>query len=214
MASLMLVNPRRRRKMSAKQRKYFGNPHRRHKHVRRHRHHYRHNPSLGNITGSIKPTLMGGLIGAAGGIGVDVVYGLLTSSVSAVPTFAANPAVATAGKLATSIIVGILGNMLLKGRGGALAIGGATVAIHDFAKTQLQAAMPSLPLGDYLTAAPTVGTRGGRFALNRGWSGVGKFVTGRGASVRRVMSQPVRGSRGAMGQYLSDSNFANGIPLT
>jgi hypothetical protein len=192
--------------MSALQRKYFGNPHRR-KHHRRHRHHYRHNPTVSNIGASVMPTVMGGLIGAAGGLGNDVVYGLLTQSISAVPTFAANPAVATAGKLVTAIVIGIVGNMALKGRGGELAVGAATCAIHDFGKSMLQAAMPTLPLGDYLTAAPTVGT--GRRALTRNYQPVGSYITGRGSN-RRLMAP----RRGGMGQYLSDTNFANGIPMT
>lgn len=206
MSQVLLLNPHRRRKsrrkMTAKQRKYFGNPSRRHhKRVHRRRHHYHHNPTIGNIGGAVMPTLKGGLIGAAGGLGSDIVYGLLSQSVSQLPTFAANPAVATAGKLATSILIGIVGNMLLKGKGGALAVGAATCAIHDFAKSQLQSAMPTLPLGDYLTAAPTVGARG-RFALTRGNRAVGSYITGRG-------SQRVR----AMGEYLGDSMFRNGIPV-
>jgi hypothetical protein len=216
MASLMLVNPRRRkRRMSAKQRKYFGNPHhRKHRHVSRRRHHYSHNPSFRNVGASVMPTLKGGLIGAAGAIGSDLAYGFLTTQSASIPSFAANPAVATAGKLVVSLIIGIVGNMLpmLKGKGGALAVGAATCAIHDFAKSQLQSASPTLALGDYLTAAPTVGNRGLR-SLTRAYRPVGAYVTGRGAR-QRLVAAPVRGSRGAMGQYLSDSNFSNGIPLT
>ncbi|MGH9780192.1 MAG: hypothetical protein ACRD33_00100 [Candidatus Acidiferrales bacterium] len=209
MPSIMLVNPRHRRRkhhthrhMTAKQRKYFGNPRRKH-HRHRARHHYHHNPSIRNIGGAVMPTLKGGLIGAAGGLGVDVVYGLLTNSMTSIPTFAANPAVATVGKLAMSILIGILGNMALRGKGGELAVGGATVAIHDFAKGQLATAMPTLPLGDYLTAAPTVGSRG-KYALSRNYRAVGAYMTGRGARSR--VSQP-------MGQYLSDTTFSNGIPV-
>lgn len=211
--SIMLVNPskrRKRRKMTAKQRRYFGNPHRRrHHHVRRTRHHYRHNPTMGNIGSSVMPTLKGGLIGAVGGLGADVVYGLASNSITALPTFAANPAVATAGKLATAILIGIVGNMVMKGRGGELAVGAATCAIHDFAKSQLAAAMPSLPLGDYITTAPTVGVRGLR-AFNRNYKPVGSYITGRGA--RRALPAPQRG-RSGMGQYLADTTFSNGIPV-
>lgn len=207
MSQVLLLNPHsrrksRRRKMTAKQRRYFGNPSRRsHRRVHRRRHHYHHNPTVSNISGSVMPTLKGGLIGAVGGLGSDVVYGLLCNSVSAVPTFAANPAVATAGKLATSILIGIVGNMVMRGKGGELAVGAATCAIHDFAKSQLQAAMPTLPLGDYLTAAPTVGARG-RFALSRSYQPVGSYITGRGSKRPR-----------AMGEYLGDSMFRNGIPV-
>lgn len=217
MPSIMLVNPHRRgkkrrhHKMTALQRRYFGNPHRRraHRHHRT-RHHYHHNPSIRNIGGAVMPTLKGGLIGAAGAIGVDLIYGQLTGFTTSIPTFATNPAVATAGKLAVSILVGILGSKLMRGKGGELAVGGATVAIHDFAKSQLVAAMPTLALGDYLTAAPSVGARG-RYALSRNYSAVGAYVTGRGGPMRRVAT-PVR-SRGAMGQYLSDTTFSNGIPV-
>lgn len=208
MPQVLLLNPhkrrRRRRKMTAKQRRYFGNPSRRkHHRVHRRRHHYHHNPTMGNIGGAVMPTLKGGLIGAAGGLASDILYGQLTAYMpGTIPTFAANPAVSTAVKLATSIVIGIVGNMALRGKGGELAVGAATCAIHDFAKSQFAAAMPSFPLGDYITAAPTVGARG-RFALTRGNRAVGSYITGRGSN------RPVR----AMGEYLGDSTFRNGIPV-
>jgi hypothetical protein len=227
MPSIMVVNPsgahsmsrRRKRRMPPGLKAYWAsrrakrNPHRRSRGHRRHRHHFKMNPSLTGIRSSIMPVMREGLIGAAGGIGNDVLYGLLTNSIGALPTVSANPAVATAAKFATAILIGIIGDMVLHGRGQELAVGAATVTIHDFVKLQIQQSMPGVPLGDYMTQAPTVGFSGnGRGALTRFYKPVGSYLTGKGSNnLRRIVQ-----ARPGMGQYLTgfgDTTFANGIPM-
>lgn len=204
MAEIMLVgNPRRRgakkrrRKMSALQRKYFGggrasNPKRRKRRkartavaVKRRRRsnpsfrrssvrRRRRNPSLRGMTTGVAPLLKAGLLGATGAIGLDILWGQASKFM---PAQIAGSALAQyAAKLIGAMAVGFLGGKLLRGRGGALAAGAATVVIHDALKAQMQASLPSLPLGEYLTFAPTVGAmpRAGQFMS----TGVGEYLQG------------------------------------
>jgi hypothetical protein len=170
----LVANPRkrrRRRKMSALQRKYFGKRrHRRHRasshrrrrrvatitvraNPRRRRHHavhhrrYRRNPSLriGGAFRRVIPTIQAGAIGAVGGLLNDVVYGFAKPRL---------PAALQAGwgrtgtKAVLAVFVGILGQFVLRGRGNQLAVGAATVVIHEALKEQLATLAPQLPLGD------------------------------------------------------------------
>lgn len=195
MAKLLLVNPRRRkRKMSALQRKYFGNPKRRKKHTHwgavsshkrrvnpKRRYHRRHartiNPSIRGFTSSVMPTLKAGGIGATGALGLDLLWGYTSGYLPA--SIAGSPLAQYAAKLVGAILVGMGGNMLLKGKGRDLAVGATTVVLHDALKAQLKVSVPSLKLGEYLTYAPTVGTmrRAGRL-LSTGMSGVGEYLSG------------------------------------
>jgi hypothetical protein len=173
----LVANPRkrRRRKMSALQRKYFGkrrhrrhraSSHRRRRRVatitvranprRRHRRHYavhhrryRRNPGLriGGAFRRVIPTIQAGAIGAVGGLLNDVAYGFAKSRL---------PAALQAGwgrtgtKAVLAVFVGILGNFVLRGKGNQLAVGAATVVIHEALKEQLATLAPQLPLGDLM----------------------------------------------------------------
>jgi hypothetical protein len=216
MAEILLVNPRRRKRrhMSALQRKYFGNPrrkhHRHHRHhasnPRRRRHHYHRNP-LSDIQAKIMPTIKAGAIGAVGGLAVDVIAGYLNPQLNTMlgGAMTGNPALTALSKIVYALGVGWLGAHVLKGQGSALAIGGTTVAIHDFAKVELAAAMPSLPLG-YVSYGPVVSgvpanMQATRASTYRPVGRMGKYLSG--------------GPRRGMGVYMSgmgDTNFANGIP--
>jgi len=213
MAEIMLVNPRRRkhRKMSAKQRMYFGNPRRRHHHhknPKRRRHHYHRNP-FGSIGNQVMPALKAGAIGAAGGLLTDIVAGFANPQLNSLTggMLGTNPALLALVKVLYSLGVGWAGGKVLKGQGHALAVGGATVAIHDFAKLELIAAVPSLPLG-YVSYGPVVSgvpsaLQATRASTYRPVGRMGKYMTGGGA--------PSRG----MGKYLSgmgDATYGNGIP--
>lgn len=167
MAELLLVNPRKRRKTRAsnprkRRRARTSNPRRR-RHVarranpRRRRHvarranpHYRRrhrrNPSFRGISSGIAPTLKAGAIGAAGALGLDLLWGY---GAKYLPASLATGMAASAAKLLGSVLIGVIGNKLLRGKGQAMAVGAATVAIHEIAKAQLASAMPSLPLGLY-----------------------------------------------------------------
>lgn len=226
MAEILLVNPRRRRrkarKMSALQRKYFGkrlssaapkrrrrrasarkkNPiHRRHS-VRVTRRRYHKNPSfgglsIGGVTRSFVPTVKAGAIGAVGALLNDVAYGYTKGYLPTMMT-TGNAAIATRALYA--VVTGMLGNMILRGKGRDLSVGAMTVVIHDAGKAVLSGMLPSLPLGEYLSSGPAVGYSG----------------------VRRLSSNAVNlnglGRVGRVGQYMSgvgrmgDSEFSNGIP--
>lgn len=172
MAEVLLVgNPRkrrRRRKMSAKQRKYFGkrrrrrsrksspvavaksNPRRRRRRrggavaVRRVRR--KRNPSPRAMLGQIVPTVQAGAIGAGGGLANDLLYGAIKARLPvAMQTGIGRHAVKVLG----AVLVGMLGNFVLKGKGVALANGAMTVVLHEAFKEQLAKAAPALPLGEY-----------------------------------------------------------------
>lgn len=149
------------------------NPHRRRRHHARHRRH--RNPSLRGITGQVLPTVKAGAWGAAGALGLDVLWGLLVGNLPSVAAYLTNPYVGFAAKAFGAVAVGTLGGKVARGRGRDLAVGAMTVVTHDFLKTTLQGMAPtifgaggSLPLGAYLNdgafgaylngAAPIVGT--------------------------------------------------------
>lgn len=230
MAEILLLNPRkRRRKMSALQRKYFGkraknprkkrrrslavarasatrrrrarggnygnfrgaigpsrltNPRRRKRRIltaayRTIRRRRRSNPSLrlGSIPNRALSLLKSGGIGASGAIAADLLWGY---GKGYLPDFVAGSAIAQyATKLLVAIGVGLLGEKVWRGKGREMAVGAATVTLHDALKAQLQASFPDVKLGEYLTFAPTVGTmeQAGRL-LSTGMSGVGEYLSG------------------------------------
>jgi len=195
------------RRMSAKQRKYFGkrkarrtrsrtvvaaaprrrarahvavrrNPSRRRKLTatfRRRRRH--HNPSFrGTLSGAV-PMLKEGFVGAAGALGLDLLWGY---GKQYLPTsIAGSPLAQYAVKLAGALAVGMIGNKILRGKGRAMAVGATTVVLHDALKAQIQSSFPSIQLGEYLTFAPTVGSmrRAGR-VLSSGAPQMGEYLSG------------------------------------
>lgn len=194
---------KRRRKMTAKQLKYFGggrkrrsrtraaaprrrrrravavlsNPRRRRRRSLTrsfHRRRRRSNPSLRGLTSGTVPMLKAGAVGAAGAIGLDLLWGY---GKSMLPASIAGSAIAQyAAKLIGAILVGMIGNQVMRGRGRELAVGATTVVLHDAFKAQLQTTFPTLQLGEYLTYAPTVGTmrQAGRLLS----TGVGEYLNG------------------------------------
>lgn len=203
---LLLSNPRKRgakkrRKMSAKQAKYFGGGrkrrvkrrasakrrhavvaaaprrHRRRRHaavsVRRLRR--KSNPSFRGMSASVMPTLKAGAIGATGALGLDLLWGYGSQYLPA--SVASSPLAQYAVKLAGALAVGVIGNKVLRGRGRDMAVGAATVVLHDALKAQIKASFPTVQLGEYLTYAPTVGgtmRRAGRVLS----TGMGEYLSG------------------------------------
>lgn len=194
-----------RRRMSALQRKYFGggkrrrrsrasatprrrrrrrtlvaaNPRRRRRRavysVRRRR---RRNPSLrgaiGGLRSGLMPTLKAGAVGATGALGLDLLWGYGSRYL---PASVAGSAIAQyAAKLFGALLVGMIGNQVLRGRGRDLAVGATTVVLHDALKAQLKASFPALQLGEYLTYAPAVGTM--RRAGPMLSTGMGEYLSG------------------------------------
>lgn len=217
MAEILLVNPRKRRKrrknpvrrMSAKQRRYFGkrrrrnparglrakpvataNPRRRRRRsVARVVSRRRRNPTLRGVTGRILPTVQSGFVGALGGLGLDVLTGFaLPKLPAAVQTGLGK----TAFKILSAVLVGYLGGMVRRGWGTQLANGAMTIVLHDALKEQVAANFPAIPLGEYLTVGPEVGYdmqpalpgETGISGYGEDWSsGMGEYVTGAGSGM-------------------------------
>lgn len=147
----------------------IGNPakrkRRRHKakHVRRHRarsnprrrHHRRssfkvrarRNPIP--FVGGFVPMLKGGAFGAVGGIANDFLYGFASDKLTFLPKEGLTRSLA---KVASAIVVGKLGGMALRGKGGALASGAVTCALHDALRAQLSGMdfVKNYNLGEYI----------------------------------------------------------------
>lgn len=208
MSSILLVNPRRRRRRKTHSRKRARRSARRQTYRRRRRsarravmsfaprrrrrrrsfsmksirRRRRRNPSLRNFTGAIVPTVKSGSIGALGAIGNDLLYGYTSQYLpDAMKTGIARHAT----KALYAVLLGILGNYVMRGRGRDLANGAMTVALYNAAKEQLVTLAPQLPLGDYFSFAPAVG-----YDYNPALplsTGVGFYETGSGAGVGEYM---------------------------
>jgi hypothetical protein len=232
MAEILLVNPRyrkgarkmaRHRRMPTALKKYWAthrrNPSRRHH--KRHRHHYRKNP-FGNASSVGKNVIEGGAIGAVGAIANDFAFTYTQQYLPASITSVGYGVAAV--KLLYAVLIGMFGGKVWAGKGTDLAVGAATVAIHDFAVSNLQGAGINLSglggIGAYMSYGPSVGSRTmgntsqGRSVvrqLQRTTTGMGR-VGGLGAYMSRTGPRvPQRG----MGAYMSgvgDTTFANGIP--
>lgn len=228
MAEVLLVgNPRKRRKrrkMSALQRKYFGkrktrarrrrarkstavakiNPVRRRRRrssavaVRRVRR--KRNPSPRAMLGQIVPTVQAGAIGAGGGLANDLLYGLVKARLPvAMQTGVGRHAVKVLG----AVLVGMLGNFVLKGKGAALANGAMTVVLHEALKEQLAKAVPALPLGEYdelsyIDAASVLSGDDddgvGEYLAAAAGGGMGEYMQGVGDATDDVLSDLVNDS--------------------
>jgi hypothetical protein len=227
MASILLVNPaplhgarnmakrRRKHSMPAGLRRYWAGRKHNPSH-RRHKHRYHRNP-IGDATSMTMPVIKEGAMGAVGGLLADVGMGYINQS-ALIPASLAGPATTAAVKLLLGIVIGVVANKVKPGTGRALAVGAATVAIHDFAKMELQSAMPSLPLGAYMSYAPAVGTMGRLGNTSQGASVVRQLTRttrGMGNIGAYLSRQGVKVPQRGMGAYMSgmgDTTFANGIP--
>jgi hypothetical protein len=212
MAEVLLVaNPKRRRKHRRKKARR-SNPrvrhHRRRRRVARrrsnprYRAHYRRrrrNPSMGGMTARAMPVIKESFVGAAGAVANDALYNLLASNATVQSFLGA--AGSTGGlvqygvKMATALGVGYLARFAkLPSRD--LAVGAATVATHDFLKSQLMGLAPSI----FGSGAP--------LALS-GYNGFGAYLSGSAPLVGTAtfpatympQQQPVQ-----MGAYLSGSS--------
>jgi len=132
------------------------NPHRRHSYRRR-------NPSLRGLTGQIMPTIKAGAWGASGALGLDVLWGLITTNLPSLAAYLTNPYVTFLAKAAGAVGVGTLGGHLARGKGKDMAVGAMTVVTHDFLKSLMVQMAPtifgpggSLALGSYLSAYENV----------------------------------------------------------
>lgn len=178
-ASAAAPRRRRRRKSTAVAR--MSNPRRRrrvitatYRALRRRRR--RSNPSLrlGSIPNRAISLLKSGGIGASGALVADLAWGY---GKGYLPDFVAgSPLAQYATKLLLAIGVGLVGEKVWRGKGREMAVGAATVTLHDALKAQVQASFPDVKLGEYLTFAPTVGTmeQAGRLMS----TGMGEYLQG------------------------------------
>lgn len=190
---------RRRRKAHAThaKRRRKSNPSYRH-HARRRR---RSNPSLRGITGRMVPTLKRGFTGAVGGLMNDLIMGQVLPA-SWLPTMLASGMGATATKILGALIVGTIGGYAWRGKGQDLGDGAMTVVLHDALKAQLQTMLPaSVPLGEYLTFAPTVGYTGG--GATPQLSGLGEYIGADIGNPDPYGQYSASGPGGQMGLYLT-----------
>lgn len=176
--------PRRRRRRSRARAVIRSNPRRRRsrRSITRSFRRRRRNPSfrggLSSVKNSVMPTLKAGFTGALGALGLDLLWGY---GKTYLPASIAGSAIAQyAAKLAGAILVGVAANKLplpfISGKGREMAVGAATVVLHDALKAQLQASFPTLQLGEYLTYAPTVGSMRRAGAMLD--TGVGEYLSG------------------------------------
>ena len=184
MPELMLINPRKRRrkrKMSALQRRYFGkrrtrrsrsvakrsfagvamNPRKRRRRrtalssVRR----YRRNPIKFSPGQFMQQTLMPSAIGAGGALGLDILMGFLPLP-AAMKTGPMRPVIKLVGAVGIGMLAGMLTNRKTAEQ---ITAGAVTVVLYDTLKGFVQKAMPNIPLGEndypaleYMSPAITV----------------------------------------------------------
>lgn len=206
MSELLLVsNPKRRRKRARRK-----NPHRRHRararrvnprrrsRARRHNpvmrryRRGRRNPSLRGIVGQVLPTIKAGAIGAGGALALDAAWGVISPKL---PSSLSNAYVQFALKGLAAVLIGMVGNKLLKGKGQQLSVGAMTVVTHDFLKATLQSSMP------------TVFGAGGSLALS-GYNGMGAYLSGSAPIVgtATIPRTNLMSNYAGLGAYLSGDN--------
>lgn len=160
---LFIANPsRRRRKRKAKRRSYAVNPAPRRRKRRAKRRtrafkSYRRNPSprvrraVAGLTRGKGALKIGEVIMPAIGVGVGAVGAEVIMGYAPLPAAVKTGPVKHLTKAALSIGVGALisryGNKKL---GAMIALGGSSIAVHDFAREQALKFMPKLQLGEYM----------------------------------------------------------------
>lgn len=132
---LVLSNPRGRRKHKSK-------GHRRHSGRSR----TRRNPIMGFSFKSGLDQVKDGALGAVGGLLNDAAYGYAKGYL---PAALQDGYGRIGAKLGLAVIVGILANKLMPGKGRAIAVGAATVVLHEAGKALINQQAPSIPLGAY-----------------------------------------------------------------
>ena len=107
----------------------------------------RRNPvmSLGGVMGSVKA----GAVGAVGGLANDMLYGFAASKLSFLP---ADGIPRYLAKLGTALVIGKVGGMVARGKGGALGAGAVTCVLHDALREQVKSMsfLQQFNLGEYI----------------------------------------------------------------
>lgn len=201
MASLMLVNPKRRRKSTRRKVSVKSNPRRKRRTTRKRRArrnpiHYanprkrrtrrraRRNPKF-SVRSIQRDALMPAAIGGVGALAIDVVYGALP-----IPANFKTGVIGSVAKIAVAVIAGkVAGKMLGAKVGEAMTVGAVTIQAYNAVKGFAQKQFPALPMGEYLSGDfPTYSQMG---YMNP-------------APVSTEMLSYAPGSQSGMGEYLSD----------
>lgn len=141
--SLMLINPRKRRKSGAKKRKYSRNPVRSLKR-RSLKRRYRRNP-IGGISTGIMGTMQSGAIGAAGAIGAKVISSFLPIPAT-MKTGAMAPLIQALIGAGFGMAVGKFANRKM---GEQIGAGAVTVALYNAMHGALAGKVPGLSAFEY-----------------------------------------------------------------
>lgn len=203
---LMVLNPkakagkmakRRRRKMTAKQLRYFGprrrskskgrarakvvvvsaNPKRRRRRsrvaaVRVSRRRFRRNPLPSSMSGFLSNSVMPAAVGAAGAVGVDYVLANFVPLVAPANLVTANTL--PLWRIAGAFGVGMLVSMAAGEKAGAEATAGAlTVTAYNMARNYMFQNMPNVQLARYVQMNRYLGKGGVGFVRRPGMNGVG-----------------------------------------
>jgi hypothetical protein len=161
MSEILLVNPRRRKKARKTRSRKRGRVRLKRTASRRRRVHrvkarrYKRNPSSRGLSikgaaGSFLPIVKAGALGAVGALANDALVGQVVN-IGFVPAMLKSGYGKHGLKLVTAVGVGVVGDMVSRGKGRDLAVGAATVAMHGFLKEIVTSNFPSVGayLGDY-----------------------------------------------------------------
>jgi hypothetical protein len=174
----------------------------------RHRHHYRHrrrNPRTGSMTDDV---LMPGLLGAAGGVGLQLIWNALGPSILPC-TISGNQILTVAAQGGGALGLGWLaGKALGEDKGDAVAAGALTIVLYNYIASMittspmLSGLMRGRRLGAYLPGQGLAPQRSpGRMSLGR----LGAYLPGQGL---RPRNQP----RVSLGAYrpMNPATFLRG----
>lgn len=209
MASLMLVNPKRRRKTKARRnvKSAVANPRRRRRTRRKarrnpvamanprrrrtYRRRSRRNPKF-SIRSIQRDAIMPAAIGGVGALALDVAFAALP-----IPANMKTGAIGAVAKIAGAIVLGKLAGQAMGAKTGeAVTVGAVTIQAYNLVKGFARQAMPTLPMGEYLS---------GEFDYNAnpgiGYMNAGQFVPDMSGAI------PYYGGD-AMGEYLSDTDYS------
>lgn len=216
MASLMLVNPKGQLKTKARRkvksaaanprprRKARRNPtamaKRRRRRSRRNpvamanprRRRSRRNPKF-SIRSIQRNAIMPAAIGGVGALALDVAFAALP-----IPANMKTGAIGAVAKIAGAIVLGKLAGKAMGAKTGeAVTVGAVTIQAYNLVKGFARQAMPTLPMGEYLS---------GEFDYNAnpgiGYMNAGQFVPDMSGAI------PYYGGDAVMGEYLSDTDYS------
>ncbi len=163
MASLMLVNPRKRRKTAKRKSSAKANPRKRSASPARKRRRARRNPvALANparkrrrsrrnpkfsVRSIQRDAIMPAVAGGVGALALDIAFGALP-----IPATFKTGAMGSLAKIVGAVVLGKLAGKAFGAKvGQAVTVGGVTIQAYNTVKAFAQKQMPTLPMGEYLS---------------------------------------------------------------